>query len=91
MDLNYYNHEQSNRVYSNNYSSPSLTTKSDNARGVKILIKNANSKGYLEATPGDGIDLLQPNSETRRGRVQKGTIQTLDTMGGNGKGVIVDE
>lgn len=56
-----------------------------------IRIKNANSKGYLEATEGDGIDLLQPNSETRRGRVQKETIQTLDTMGGNGKGVVVNE
>jgi DNA (cytosine-5)-methyltransferase 1 len=46
-----------------------------------VKIKNANSKGYLEATEGDGIDLLQPNSKTRRGRVQKETIQTLDTMG----------
>lgn len=54
-----------------------------------LKIKNANSKGYLEATDGDGIDLLQPNSETRRGRVQKEAIQTIDTMGGNGKGVVV--
>jgi DNA (cytosine-5)-methyltransferase 1 len=46
-----------------------------------VKIKNTNSKGYLEATEGDGIDLLQPNSKTRRGRVQKETIQTLDTMG----------
>lgn len=54
-----------------------------------LKIKNNTKKGYLEANEGDGIDLLQPNSETRRGRVQKGTMQTLDTMGGNGKGVVV--
>ena len=53
-----------------------------------LKIKNATSKGYLEATDGDGIDLLQPNSDTRRGRVQKEAIQTIDTMGGNGKGVV---
>ncbi len=47
-----------------------------------LKIKNANSKGYLEATEGDGIDLTQPNSKTRMGRVQKGKSQTLTTMGG---------
>lgn len=56
-----------------------------------IQIRNATQKGYLEATEGDGIDLLQPNSETRRGRVQKDTIQTLDTTGGEGKGVVVND
>ena len=56
---------------------------------TSIRIKNATKKGYLEAFVGDGIDLLQPNSETRRGRVQKETIQTLDTMGGEGKAVVV--
>ena len=59
--------------------------------GDYLKIKNANKKGYLEATNGDGIDLLQPNSETRRGRVQKEAIQTLDTMGGNGKGVVLND
>ena len=44
-------------------------------------------KGYLEATDGDGIDLSQPNSETRRGRVQKEAIQTLTTQ--NNLGVAV--
>lgn len=50
----------------------------------KIPIKNATRKGYLEATPGDGIDLAYPNSSTRRGRVQKEcspTLQTADTVG----------
>ena len=71
--------------------SPTLTTRSGAYAAGMILIKNANKKGYLEATDGDGIDLLQPNSETRRGRVQKEAIQTLDTMGGNGKGVVLND
>ena len=51
-----------------------------------IKIKNATQKGYLEATDGDGIDLTQPNSQTRRGRVQKNSIQTLTTQ--NNLGVV---
>ena len=53
-----------------------------------IKIKNATKKGYLEATDGDGIDLAQPNSKTRRGRVQKELIQTLTTQ--NNLGVVND-
>ena len=53
-----------------------------------IPIKNATQKGYLEATEGDGIDLSQPNSETKRGRVQKDKIQTLTTQ--NNLGVVSD-
>ena len=45
-----------------------------------IKIKNATKKGYLEATDGDGIDLSQPNSTTRRGRVQKEKRQTITTQ-----------
>ena len=85
-DLNYYNHEQSNRVYSIDYSSPTLRTKCDEAGTIKI--KNATQKGYLEASDGDGVDLAMPNSETRRGRVQKEAIQTLTTQ--NNLGVVSD-
>lgn len=53
---------------------------------TKILVKNATKQGYLEAHDGDGIDLTQPNSETRRGRVQKEAIQTLTTQ--NNLGVV---
>ena len=35
-DLNYYNHEQSNRIYDTNHSSPTLRTKSDDAGAIKI-------------------------------------------------------
>lgn len=62
--------------------SKTLTT--NKGEGPKVLIKNATKKGYLEATDGDGIDLAYPNSETRRGRVQKEcspTLQTGDSVG----------
>lgn len=88
LDLNYFNHEQSNRVYSSEASSPTVTTKSDDARGVKILIKNNNSKGYLEATEGDGID-ISARMEYHRGTVQKGKSQTLTRTGGADIGVVV--
>ena len=44
-----------------------------------ILIKNNNSKGYLEATVGDGIDIYS-RMEHHRGTVQKGKAQTLTTQ-----------
>jgi DNA (cytosine-5)-methyltransferase 1 len=47
--------------------------------GQYLKIKSATSKGYEEATDGDSINLNQPNSETRRGRVGKGVAQILDT------------
>jgi len=45
----------------------------------QIAVKSATSKGYEVATEGDSINLSQPNSETRRGRVGKGKAQTLET------------
>ena len=66
--------------------SKTLTTRSgDYTSSMQLVrdnlkIKNATKQGYLEATEGDGIDLSQPNSETRRGRVQKEQIQTLTTQ-----------
>jgi len=84
-DLNYYNHEQSNRVYSVNYSSPTLRTKCDEAGTIKII--NATSKGYLEAEEGDGID-ISSRQNYHRGTVQKGKTQTLSTMGGENNGVV---
>lgn len=43
------------------------------------LIKSATSKGYEIAKDGDSINLSNPNSKTRRGRVGKGVAQTLET------------
>lgn len=44
-----------------------------------ILIKEATSKGYAEAKPGDSVNISHPNSETRRGRVGKQVANTLLT------------
>lgn len=51
-----------------------------------LPIKNGTKHGYLEAVDGDGVDLAYPDSYTRRGRVQKGMAQTLDTS--DNKGVV---
>ena len=55
--------------------SPTLSTN----KGEGIKVKSATKKGYEIATENDSINLSQPNSETRRGRVGKGVAQTLDT------------
>jgi DNA (cytosine-5)-methyltransferase 1 len=55
-----------------------------------ILIKNNNSKGYLEASEGDGIN-ISSRMEYQRGNVQKDKIQTIDTMGGESKGVVLKD
>ena len=59
--------------------SPTLTTRSGAYAAGMILIKNATSKGYLEATDGDGID-ISSRMEYHRGTVQKGKSQTLTTQ-----------
>lgn len=59
---------------------PTLT-----ARGVEeehsgmILINEATIKGYAIAKEGDSVNLEQPNSKTRRGRVGKQEANTLTT------------
>lgn len=55
--------------------SPTLHTKSNE---IKIYVKNATKKGYLEATIGDGID-ISSRMEHHRGTVQKEKSQTLTT------------
>lgn len=47
--------------------------------GLSIRVKEATKKGYAEATIGDSINIEQPNSKTRRGRVGHGVAQTLTT------------
>ncbi|ADL50543.1 DNA-cytosine methyltransferase [Clostridium cellulovorans 743B] len=59
------------------YNEPMFTLTSQDRHG--IAIKNATKKGYVEANIGDGIYLNFPNSTTRRGRVGKGVVGTLDT------------
>jgi len=54
-----------------------LTLTAQDKHGV--MIKEATSKGYVEASEGDSINLSFPESETRRGRVAKQIAQTLET------------
>lgn len=70
---------QAGRIYSSDGISPTMDTCGGGNRMPKILVKNATKKGYAEATEGDSINLEQPNSKTRRGRVGKGVAQTLTT------------
>lgn len=57
--------------------SPTLTT--NKGEGYKVMVREATKQGYAIATPGDSINLEQPNSQTRRGRVGVGVAQTLTT------------
>ena len=47
--------------------------------GSEILIPSAVKKGYETAQPGDSINLKYLNSNTRKGRVGKNIINTMDT------------
>lgn len=44
-----------------------------------VIVREATKKGYAIAKEGDSINLEQPNSKTRRGRVGHGVAQTLTT------------
>jgi len=46
---------------------------------IYLKIREATKKGYAEACPGDSVSLSFPGSDSRRGRVGKGTAQTLTT------------
>lgn len=45
----------------------------------KVLVKEATRLGYAEAYPGDAVNMAQPNSKTRRGRVGRALANTLLT------------
>lgn len=46
---------------------------------MKFKVKVATKKGYQIAEVGDSINMEQPNSKTRRGRVGKGMANTIMT------------
>ena len=93
---NYGNGHHAKDVYDSKGLSPTITTGNhglgttiaDSRGGLKI--KNANSKGYLVANEGDGVD-ISTRMEHHRGTVQKKMSQTLTTQGGNNVGVVVDD
>ncbi|RHM97153.1 DNA cytosine methyltransferase [Dielma fastidiosa] len=73
------------RVYDQEGISPALGCMQGGNRQPMVLtrgaliIPEATKRGYAEAHEGDSINLEQPNSKTRRGRVGKGVAQTLTT------------
>lgn len=67
------------RVYNPDGISPCLNCMQGGGLEPKILVKEATSKGYAEALPGDSVNISHPNSNTRRGRVGKGIANTLLT------------
>ena len=74
--------------------SPTLDTRCD-CLGVvldaeNIKIRNATKQGFLEAEEGDGVD-ISTRMHHHRGTVQKGTAQTITTMGGENVGVVCSE
>lgn len=52
---------------------------SESVNVPKVIVKEATKKGYDIATVGDSINIAQPNSKTRRGRVGHGVANTLVT------------
>ena len=71
--------EQVRRVYGTDGLSPTLNTMQGGHRQPKILVREATKQGFAEAFEGDSVNLEQPNSKTRRGRVGKQVAQTLTT------------
>lgn len=77
-------YESARRYYSCDGVSPTIHTCGGGNTETKILepvicVKEATKKGYAEVFEGDSINLEQPNSKTRRGRVGKKVAQTLTT------------
>ena len=66
-----------------------ITTGASRNGSGTFLVKEATKKGYAEAVEGDSINLEQPNSKTRRGRVGHGVAQTLTTS--PQQGVVVND
>lgn len=70
---------QTGRVYDEKGISPTLNTMQGGGREPKVMVREATKKGYDVATVGDSINMSNPNSATRRGRVGHGIANTLVT------------
>jgi DNA (cytosine-5)-methyltransferase 1 len=70
--------------------SGTITTGVSFRNNTFLAIKNNNSKGYLEATDGDGID-ISSRMKYHRGTVQKQKAHTITCGGGRDLGVVVNE
>ncbi len=80
---------QAGRIYSADGISPTMDSCSGGNRMPKVAVREATKKGYAEAVEGDSINIGQPNSKTRRGRVGKQCSQTLTTSCGNEMAAVV--
>ena len=71
--------EQIRRVYNEEGLSPTLNTMQGGNRQPKVMykVRQATKQGYAIAEEGDSINLEQPNSTTRRGRVGNKIANTL--------------
>lgn len=72
-------HESARRVYDEEGIAPTIPTCGGGNIEPKVAVREATKLGYAIATVGDSINLEQPNSKTRRGRVGKEVAQTLTT------------
>ena len=70
---------QAGRIYDADGISLTMDSCSGENRMSKVLVHEATKRGYAEAFEGDSINLEQPNSKTRRGRVGKQVAQTSTT------------
>lgn len=80
---------QAGSVYDENGLSPTLDTMQGGWRQPCIEIKEATKQGYKEAFEGDGVN-ISSRMKYQRGNVQKESIQTLTTSGGNDRGVVLN-
>lgn len=67
--------EQNIELNGNITSNAITTVQKDNL----VIIPTNNSKGFDILTENDSLNISNPNSKTRRGRIGKGVAQTLDT------------
>lgn len=81
--------ESCRRYYKEDGISPTVHTCQGGNTEPKVLIKEATKQGYKAAYEGDGVN-ISSRMKWQRGNVQKESIQTLTTSGGNDRGVVVN-
>lgn len=79
---------QVGRIYGDGIS-PTLSTMQGGGQEPKVMVREATKKGFDIAKAGDTINLAQPNSKTRRGRVGHGIANTMTTS--NSMATLLDD
>ena len=78
-------------VTDGNVIAKTITTRAGSRMDDNFLkIKEATKLGYKEAYEGDGVN-ISSRMKYQRGNVQKESIQTITTSGGNERGVVVND